>query len=137
MAQKLMAVCDVPVRGEAHGIPATHGIDLTIDGKDYHADICDEHMPSTLDQMLTLLGIGITPGKSFTKKTASRDSLGTRRTTKKAASKKKIPQKFTAKSGTEFTAADARGWLIEQGHLQETRTGRIGKDLLNLYAEAH
>lgn len=45
-------------------------------------------------------------------------------------------QMHRATSGTLFSSADARPWLMEQG-LVKHGAGRISRDLLARYAEAH
>lgn len=48
----------------------------------------------------------------------------------------KVREAYTTASGKQFTAAQARAWLIEQGCL-EAKFGRLSKALIDQYAAAH
>lgn len=49
----------------------------------------------------------------------------------------KVRAMYTAASGAKFSAADARTWLREQGHLSGAVVGRLSRDHIQLYADTH
>ena len=82
-------------------------------------------------------------GEAPVKKTVKRAPA--KKTAEKTAAKKTAPAKKTpsepvvlqAASGADFTASDARAWLIEQDKIAADSKGRIAKNLLDEYAAAH
>lgn len=49
----------------------------------------------------------------------------------------KARRSHRAASGAVFTVAEARAWLIQEGHLKSSSVGRLSRAQLALYAEVH
>jgi hypothetical protein len=117
MSTRVVQVCDVPVgnKGGQCGNEATIKVDVKIGRSNYAADVCEDDMPK-VEKALGSIGISLKSAKTADSKT--RKALKT-------------------KKGKDFTAADARPWLIEQGLLAEGTSGRIAGSLMEQYADAH
>lgn len=89
-------------------------IELIVDGIVHRADLCAEHR----NEMFTMLqAMNLRPIGSI-------------------VNGKRVDVRI-AKSGTPFTSADARVWLIEQGVLTGATSGRVSREHLDLYAANH
>lgn len=108
--------CDYKVdNGEPCGkVALGQPLDGTIDGVSYHMDLCKECQPKA---QRDLLGLGATPNAI---------SVGRKRRTP-----------HVAKSGTIFSTAQARIWLMDNDHLDRDAKGRVAQELLDLYGENH
>lgn len=107
--------CDFMVDGEPCGkIAIGQSFDGTIADVAYHMDFCEQHKR---DAQKMLLAMGAKP---------SHVSVGRKR---------RAPH--VAKSGTIFSTADARAWLIRNDYLSPETKGRVAQELLDLYGENH
>lgn len=113
MATKVITTCDVPVRKAPCGKPAATPVEVSVGDKRYHGDVCDEHLPA-LDKAFAMVGIEVRAGRVDSKD-------------------RKVMRTAT---GRAFTTAEAREWLLEQGVIASP-AGRVSKENLTLYAEAH
>lgn len=115
MATSVVTTCDfvVPDSGRAHDVPATTRFEAFLNGKTYEADLCDECVTG-LQRSLTKLGV--------------RPSI--------ALIDGKPRGAYVTATGRAFTTAEAREWLRGNGY-DVNDAGRVSKDMLNAYAEAH
>lgn len=116
MSVQVQHICDYLVRKKKCGEPADYrDIEVSLGGTKYRGDFCTEHV-GNVEEALTTAGF---------------EPVGT-----KAKASGKGRKAMRTASGKTFTVADARPWLMEQG-LIENSHGRVGKDKLDIYAEAH
>lgn len=107
--------CDFRIGGEPCGKIADGApFDGHIGGVSTHMDLCKACQPKAQQQ---LLDMGASP---------SAISVGRKRRTP-----------HVAKSGKIFSTAEARIWLIRNGHLDPDTKGRVAQELIDLYGEHH
>lgn len=93
----------------------TQHVSLYADDLVYHGTLCETHRKVLAD---VAPEFGLVPVGSRTKD-AKRRAV------------------YVGKSGTAFTAAQARTWLVLQGELEGHGPGRLGQAQLDRYAETH
>lgn len=115
MSTKTIKVCDFPIQNGKCGNDGSQPVSVSLGNKRGVADVCNKHAK---DVAKAFESIGIPFTIARTSDAKNRKALKT-------------------KSGKAFAAADARPWLQEQGLLREGSSGRIARNLLDRYAEAH
>lgn len=113
MALRVILSCDFPIDdGKCEG-PASMKFSAELGDRCFRADFCDDHR---VNVERALRDIGATPEAVLV------DS--------------KRRGAHVAKSGATFSTAEARTWLREEG-LVASAHGRVSKELLQIYADAH
>lgn len=115
MSTRSIKVCDFPVRGNICGKEATVPVQVKLGNKNGANDVCEQHEKDVIKAFETI-GLPFTSART------------------KDSKNRKVAK---TKSGKTYTTADARGWLIENGHLEEGSAGRISRDNLAIYEAAN
>lgn len=105
--------CRLVLAGRAHGAPATETFTAKLGSHTFEMDICD---PCIAEFVTALRALGVRPSMAL----VDGKPRGT----------------YTAHSGRPYTTAEARDWLVAEGH-EVPVAGRISNELLELYAAAH
>lgn len=114
MAERTIYICDYPQgNGEHCGKEATGRVQAGTDDTKLSGDYCDEHQGILFAEFQRM-------GMTFSSMKVGKRDRDT----------------YTARSGRPFTTAQAREWLVSEGHTSRG-TGRLSKRLLDLYAEQH
>lgn len=104
---------------EHYGCPRIDTLTWTtrFDDREYELRLCRQHYDALRDELRGVWGIRTVREFSDTTDYKGREL-------------------YLAKSGTPFTAADARPWLVAQG-LAKSGAGRLSQQQLDAYADTH
>jgi hypothetical protein len=114
------------------GSEAAGTVDFGLDGRRYEIDLSEDNAGKLRDVLAPYVGAARKSGGGSAGRRGSRGGSGQRKTV--AEAQRTVPEKTTARSAREETAA-IRQWAREHGH-QVSDRGRISKSVLEAYQAA-
>lgn len=121
MAIKEIRVCDYPGVGKDH--PSTTTVSVRVAEEKLQIDLCEKHLAPFAAALKTV-------GMSTTGGTARRSSSRRKKSTKAK------PSLVKGALGAEYTTAQARAWLVENGH-EVGKVGRLTKEQVEAFSAAN